>query len=182
MYMWIEEWIERLSEGAASSRVDMNPGFHIIEGDQTLIIINKHPHLLELSSQREIDIRVIIKYQHIIVVEKSPVTRLRGPLCLTFSVDGLSVPVLPLPSPDHDRMRRLLPPPPLLEALIQAQMKAVEGSKRIQRLPVNGSKPKALERDVTEMDPALRLMLQEKERAVMTLQETVEMSKRREQR
>ncbi|CAL8358268.1 unnamed protein product [Boreogadus saida] len=36
------------------------------------------------------------------------------------------------------------------------------------------SKPKALERDVTEMDPALRLMLQEKERAVMTLQETVE--------
>uniref|UniRef100_A0A8C4ZPF2 Calponin-homology (CH) domain-containing protein n=1 Tax=Gadus morhua TaxID=8049 RepID=A0A8C4ZPF2_GADMO len=37
-----------------------------------------------------------------------------------------------------------------------------------------GVKPKALERDVTEMDPALRLMLQEKERAVMTLQETVE--------
>ncbi|CAL8366608.1 unnamed protein product [Gadus morhua 'NCC'] len=35
-------------------------------------------------------------------------------------------------------------------------------------------KPKALERDVTEMDPALRLMLQEKERAVRTLQETVE--------
>ncbi|CAL8366464.1 sperm flagellar protein 1 [Gadus morhua] len=62
----------------------------------------------------------------------------------------------------------------VLEALIQAQMKAVEGSKRIQRFPVNGSKPKALERDVTEMDPALRLMLQEKERAVMTLQETVE--------
>ncbi|CAL8237219.1 unnamed protein product, partial [Arctogadus glacialis] len=62
----------------------------------------------------------------------------------------------------------------VLEALIQAQMKAVEGSKRIQRFPVNGSKPKALERDVPEMDPALRLMLQEKERAVMTLQETVE--------
>ncbi|CAL8241012.1 unnamed protein product [Gadus morhua 'NCC'] len=60
----------------------------------------------------------------------------------------------------------------VLEALIQAQMKAVEGSKRIQRFPVNGSKPKALERDVTEMDPALRLMLQEKERAVRTLQET----------
>ncbi|CAL8240641.1 unnamed protein product [Gadus morhua 'NCC'] len=62
----------------------------------------------------------------------------------------------------------------VLEALIQAQMKALEGSKRIQRFLVNGSKPKALERDVTEMDPALRLMLQEKERAVRTLQETVE--------
>ncbi|CAL8358224.1 unnamed protein product [Boreogadus saida] len=58
-------------------------------------------------------------------------------------------------------------------------MKAVEGSKIIQRLPVNGSKPKALERDVTEMDPALRLMLQEKERAVMTLQETVEVYSKR---
>ncbi|CAL8338913.1 unnamed protein product [Boreogadus saida] len=46
--------------------------------------------------------------------------------------------------------------------------------KKNPRLAVNGSKPKALERDVTEMDPALRLMLQEKERAVMTLQETVE--------
>ena len=65
--------------------------------------------------------------------------------------------VLPLPSPDHDRMRRLLLPLPpqrqglllrlcllcssethVLEALIQAQMKAVEGSKRIQRFPVNG--------------------------------------------
>ncbi|CAL8255755.1 unnamed protein product [Boreogadus saida] len=61
MYTWTEEWIERLSEGAAGSRVDMNPGFHIIEGDQTLIVINKHPHLLELSSQREKDKRVIIK-------------------------------------------------------------------------------------------------------------------------
>ncbi|CAL8234699.1 unnamed protein product [Boreogadus saida] len=50
MATWAEEWIERLTEGAASSRVEMNPGFHIIEGDQTLIIINKHPHLLELSS------------------------------------------------------------------------------------------------------------------------------------
>ncbi|XP_030235347.1 uncharacterized protein LOC115560158 isoform X2 [Gadus morhua] len=57
-------------------------------------------------------------------------------------------------------------------------MKAVEGSRRIQRFPVNGSKAKALERDVTEMDPALRLMLQEKERAVMTLEETVEEKER----
>ena len=46
MTIWTEEWIERPTEGAASSRVDMNPGFHIIEGDPTLIIINKHPHLL----------------------------------------------------------------------------------------------------------------------------------------
>ena len=68
----------------------MNPGFHIIEGEQTLIIINKHPHLLELSSQRETDIRVISKYQPILVVVQSPVTRLRGPLCPTFSVYGLS--------------------------------------------------------------------------------------------
>ncbi|CAL8299789.1 unnamed protein product [Merluccius merluccius] len=36
------------------------------------------------------------------------------------------------------------------------------------------SKPQALQHYVTEMDPALRLVLQEKERAVMTLQETVE--------
>ena len=90
MVTWAEEWIERLTEGAASSRVEMNPGFHIIEGDQTLIIINKHPHLLEPSSQRETDSRVISKYQLILVVEKSPVTVLRGPLCPTFSFDGLS--------------------------------------------------------------------------------------------
>ena len=30
---WVEEWIERLTKGATRSRVDMNPGFHIIEGD-----------------------------------------------------------------------------------------------------------------------------------------------------
>ncbi|CAL8342325.1 unnamed protein product, partial [Boreogadus saida] len=66
MIPWTEEWIERLSEGAASSRVDKNPGIHIIEGDQTLIIINKHPHLLELSSPRETDRRVITKYQLIL--------------------------------------------------------------------------------------------------------------------
>ncbi|CAL8234669.1 unnamed protein product [Boreogadus saida] len=77
MVTWVEDLIERLTEGAASSRVEMNPGFHIIEGDQTLIIINKHPHLLELSSQRETDLRVISKYQPILGVEKSPVTRLR---------------------------------------------------------------------------------------------------------
>ena len=59
MAAWAEDWIERLTKGAASSRVEMIPGFHIIEGDQTLIIINKHPHLLELSSQREMDRRVI---------------------------------------------------------------------------------------------------------------------------
>jgi hypothetical protein len=68
----------------------MNPGFHIIEGDHTLIIINKHPHLLEPSSQRETERRVIYKYKAILVVEKSLVTRLRGPCGLTFSVDGLS--------------------------------------------------------------------------------------------
>ena len=67
METWTEEWIERLSEGAASSRVDMNPGFHIVEGDQTLIIINKHPHLLELSSQRDTDRSVTTKYQPTIV-------------------------------------------------------------------------------------------------------------------
>ena len=75
---WVEDWIERLTEGAASSRVEMNPGFHIIEGDQTLIIINKHPHLLELSSQWETDIRVITKYQPILVVGKNPVTMARS--------------------------------------------------------------------------------------------------------
>ena len=90
MDAWAEEWIERLTEGAASSRVDMNPGLHIIEGDQTLIIINKHPHLLELSSQREMDNRVINEYQPILVVEKSPGTFLRGHYDLYFSVDGLS--------------------------------------------------------------------------------------------
>ena len=79
MKPWTEEWIERLSEGAASSRVDMNPGFHIIEGDQTLIIINKHPHLLELSSQRETDIRDTSKYQPILVEGNTPVASLRGP-------------------------------------------------------------------------------------------------------
>ncbi|KAK0132960.1 hypothetical protein N1851_031668 [Merluccius polli] len=87
---WTEDWIERLTKGAASSRVDMNPGFHIIEGDQTLIIINKHPHLLELSSQRETDSRVTLKYQLIIVEENSPVAFLWGLYEDTIPVDGLS--------------------------------------------------------------------------------------------
>ncbi|KAK0149916.1 Sperm flagellar protein 1 [Merluccius polli] len=62
----------------------------------------------------------------------------------------------------------------VLEAHIQAQMKAAECRKRNEKFPANGSKPQALQHYVTEMDPALRLVLQEKERAVMTLQETVE--------
>ena len=68
----------------------MNPGFHIIEGDQTLIIINKHPHLLELSSQRDTDSRVIIKYQLIIVEENSPLAFLWGHYDFTSPTDGLS--------------------------------------------------------------------------------------------
>jgi 23S rRNA-/tRNA-specific pseudouridylate synthase len=78
MYLWTEEWIERLTKGAASNRVDMKPGFHIIVGDHTLIIINKHPHLLVLSSARETDSRVTLKYQRVLVVVESPKTRLRG--------------------------------------------------------------------------------------------------------
>ena len=50
-----EKWIEFLSEGAASERVDMRPGLHIIKGDQTLLIVHKHPHLLGLLSQGEED-------------------------------------------------------------------------------------------------------------------------------
>jgi hypothetical protein len=65
----------------------MNPGFHIIEGDQTLIIINKRPHLLELSSRRETDSRVTIKYQPILVECNTPVAILRGQYDQTFSVD-----------------------------------------------------------------------------------------------
>ncbi|CAL8239409.1 unnamed protein product, partial [Gadus morhua 'NCC'] len=64
----------------------------------------------------------------------------------------------------------------VLEALIQAQMKAVEGSKRIQRFPVNGRYllNRIPLRQKRTTSSALRLMLQEKERAVMMLQETVE--------
>ena len=43
-----EEWIEFLGEGAASERVDMRPGLHIIKGDHTLLIVHKYPHLLVL--------------------------------------------------------------------------------------------------------------------------------------
>ena len=59
-------------------------------------------------------------------------------------------------------------------------MKAVEGSKRIQRFPVNGRYllnriPLRQKRTTSSANAnALRLMLQEKERAVRTLQETVE--------
>ncbi|CAL8390046.1 unnamed protein product [Boreogadus saida] len=47
---------ERLSRDEANSRAEMNPGLHIVEGDQTLIIITKQAHLLGLSTQRAIDI------------------------------------------------------------------------------------------------------------------------------
>ena len=49
-------WVEFLSEGAASKRVDMRLSLHITKGDLTLLIVHKHPHLLGLFSQREEDI------------------------------------------------------------------------------------------------------------------------------
>ena len=39
-----EYWVERLSEGAASSRVEMNHRPHLIEGDHTLVLLHPHPH------------------------------------------------------------------------------------------------------------------------------------------
>ena len=68
----------------------MNPGFHIIEGDQTLVIIHKHPHLLELSSQREKDSRVITEYQLILGEDNTPAAFLWGHCAVIFPVDGLS--------------------------------------------------------------------------------------------
>lgn len=50
-----EEWVEFLSEGAASKGVDKSCSIYVIKGDQTLLIIHKHPHLLKLTLQREID-------------------------------------------------------------------------------------------------------------------------------
>ena len=50
-----EEWVEFLSEGAASKGVDKSCSIYIIKGDPTLLIIHKHPHLLRLRLQRETD-------------------------------------------------------------------------------------------------------------------------------
>lgn len=43
-----EEWQEILIEGAAGIGVDKSCSIDIIKGDQTLIIIHKHPNLLRL--------------------------------------------------------------------------------------------------------------------------------------
>ncbi|GLD55607.1 mitochondrial import receptor subunit TOM20 homolog [Lates japonicus] len=53
-----EEWVEFVSERAASEGVDHICSTNIIKGDNTLIIVHKHPHLLRLRFQREDDIRV----------------------------------------------------------------------------------------------------------------------------
>ena len=57
---WTKEWIDLLSEVAASVRIEMNSVFHIIKGEQALLIIHKHSHFLELLFYREGDFRVSI--------------------------------------------------------------------------------------------------------------------------
>ena len=52
---WVEVWVEFLSEAAASKGVDKSCSINVIKGDQTLLIIHKHPHLLRLMLQRETD-------------------------------------------------------------------------------------------------------------------------------
>ena len=52
---WTEVWVEFLSEAAASKGVDKSCSINVIKGDQTLLIIHKHPHLLRLMLQRETD-------------------------------------------------------------------------------------------------------------------------------
>ena len=86
-----EVWIEFLSEGAASERVDMRPGLHIIKGDQTLLIVHKHPHLLGLLSQGQGD-RGASQSPELISIPQtySPVSINRGQSDDPLPVDGLS--------------------------------------------------------------------------------------------
>lgn len=48
-----EVWVEFVSEGAASKGVDQSCSTYIIKGDQTLLIIHKHPHLLRTRMKTE---------------------------------------------------------------------------------------------------------------------------------
>ncbi|TNN39496.1 hypothetical protein EYF80_050320 [Liparis tanakae] len=63
--------------GATSKGVDKRCSFYVIEGDQTLLIVHKHPHLLSLSLQREKNWRVIksVILRHITMMDLFPVIR-----------------------------------------------------------------------------------------------------------
>ncbi len=53
-----KDWVEFLSEGAVSKGADQSCSINVIKGDQTLVIIHKHPHLHRLRLQRETHWRV----------------------------------------------------------------------------------------------------------------------------
>ena len=64
---WTEVWVEFLSEAAASKGVDKSCSINVIKGDQTLLIIHKHPHLLRLRLQRDTDWRVSTSFVFIFI-------------------------------------------------------------------------------------------------------------------
>ena len=88
---WTKEWVEFLSEAAASKGVDKSCSINVIKGDQTLLIIHKHPHLLRLMLQRETDCRASTSIVLIFIPQPyRPITILRRCCDLSLPVDRLS--------------------------------------------------------------------------------------------
>ncbi len=83
----IKEWVEFLSEVAVSKGADQSCSINVIKGNQTLVIMHKHPHLHRLRLQRETDWRVR-KSKVLISIQQTnlPGTILR----FTLLVDRLS--------------------------------------------------------------------------------------------
>lgn len=85
-----EVWVEFVSEGAASKGVDQSCSTYIIKGDQTLLIIHKHPHLLRTRMKTEGDWRGSTSTVLISISQHySPETILRSQCDFSLPVDRL---------------------------------------------------------------------------------------------
>ena len=73
-----EEWMKFLLEATASERVDMTLGLHIVEGHRALLIVHKHPHLLGLLAQVEVEKDVSRSLVFTFPQSNSPVSFIRS--------------------------------------------------------------------------------------------------------
>ena len=86
-----EEWVESLSEAAASDGVEKSDIVNVKKGDPTLLIIHKHPHLLRLRPQRDTVSRASISFVFTGIFRPyRPETVERNRLDFSLPVDRLS--------------------------------------------------------------------------------------------
>ena len=85
-----EDWKELLCEVTSSEGEDVRPGIHIVEGDFTLLVVDKHSDLLNHLAQMAVDCRVCIGLKLSSISQTNgPVTVLGDRLHFALSVDGM---------------------------------------------------------------------------------------------